>query len=369
MRHSALVALAAVVQVLAPVSMAFATDAVTINGFLTTSLTSEKNSEDATYNNGTAKEHPQANTRDNRVGIQIAAPVNPELNATAQLVARGGVDQYHVGVDWAYVDYKPSAYFDAHVGKYKISQFLVSDFADIGYAYPWVRPPQDVYSTNPLISLSGVDLFFTVPVVSDTKLTMQAFYGDGTHKTFIPARTIDVMGYPFEKGTQVTFDTNQTKGWNVTLQNKIFRLRTGYFSTKVDAPDFGLNDVWGSFGGAGFSMEWHNVVAYSEYIKRNTAPEMAGAFPDQRAHYETLGYRMGAFLPTVTHSRLDPSGQRSPLQLQERSTAIGLRYELGSGADIKFEWMRVDPKNGNHGLFSEPVESGKVYTVSLDAIF
>jgi hypothetical protein len=116
-------------------------------------------------------------------------------------------------------------------------------------------------------------------------------------------------------------------------------------------------------------MDIHNIIAYSEFIRRNTDPEMAYAFPDQDAWYATLGVRVGKLLPTVTYSQIKPGVDKSDLAIEQTSTAIDLRYDIGKTADIKFEAMYVKPKEGNHGLFYEPVKDGKVYTASFDVIF
>jgi hypothetical protein len=359
---------------------------VQVSGFLTAIATQTVNEKDATYNNGVATKDLEMNTRDNHVGIQFASSIDPTLDVTAQFISRGGAyENYDLETDWAYVDYKPFENTKLRVGKYKVPQFIASDYQDVGYAYPWVRPPQDVYGTNPLISLNGVNLSYKFKFGS-SKLFFDAFYGDGRHKSFVPARTADAIGeensLPSEvvedlKGKPLEFDTKQTTGFAVKFSAQSYTLRAGYFETKVDVnadlgnglPPMTMSKVPGAFGGVGFTMDIHNIIAYSEFIRRNTDPEMANAFPDQDAWYATLGVRVGKLLPTVTYSQIKPGVDKSDLAIEQTSTAIDLRYDIGKTADIKFEAMYVKPKEGNHGLFYEPVKDGKVYTASFDVIF
>jgi hypothetical protein len=370
---------------------------VKIDGFLTYALTRGFNDADTSYYSGVANKDLGVDTIGNRLGLQFSAQVDADTDITAQIISRGGPTNYTVSTDWAYINYKPNANWKIYVGKYKVSQFLVSDYALVGYAYPWVRPPQDVYSTNPIVSLSGIDVFYKHPL-GDTNFLAQAYYGSGTHQTFFPARSIDNFpGAPKEfKGRLVPFSTHSTEGFNFGFASDIYTLRIGYFSTRVDvhvsAPDkpeipadpdhghpeaqkaeFGFNydltDAWGSFGGLGFTMDLNDFVTYFEFISRDTAPAMAPAFPDQYAAYLTLGYRSGKFLPYLTYSRMEQGKDKSDLALREQSSALGVRYDVSRASAIKFEVMQVVPKRGTHGLFNNPVEDGIVATATYDVIF
>jgi hypothetical protein len=355
-------------------SMALAADSnVRISGFLTTIFTQGKNDKDTGYGNGLAEKDIELDTRDNHLGIQFASSINPKMDVTAQMIARGGggTGNYNLEADWAYVDYQALESVRFRLGKYKIPQFIASDYLDVGYAYPWVRPPQDVYSTNPLISLNGIDMLYKVKA-GPGSMFFDLFYGDGTHQTFVPPRTVDLSGGSLPasmKGQQISFDTTDTVGFAVKYGAPHYTVRAGYFKTKVTQDTFGLTDVPGAFGGVGFTVDYNNMIAYAEFIRRNTDPDMAGAFPDQDAWYVTLGYRMGKFLPTYTVSQIKQGVDESPLAIEETSQALDIRYDLLESADIKAEVLYVKPKDNNHGLFDEPVDSGTIFTVALDVIF
>ncbi len=342
---------------------------IKIDGFMSYVVTRGFNDANTPYDNGVATKEPGTDTRENRLGLQFSAQVDADTDITAQLIARGGQFDYNVTTDWAYINYKPSANWKIHVGKYKVAEFLVSDYADVGYAYPWVRPPQDVYSTNPLISLAGVDVLYKKPL-GEMNLLAQVYFGSGTHQTFIPARTIDLSNGRFvnDKGSLINFSTDDNLGFNIGVASSVYTLRLGYFSTRVEVPKL-VEDAWGSFGGLGFSMDLNDFVTYAELISRDTAAKLETAFPDQFAGYITFGYRSEKYLPYVTYSRIDAGVDKSEFALKEYSTALGVRYEVSNASTIKFEAMRVVPKKGNHGLFYEPVADGVVLSASYDVIF
>lgn len=395
---------------------------ITINGFLTAAATYSDGKHDVTdtpigYRLGLADSELNTDTRDNRLGIQIAAPVNDTVSLTAQLLAKGGEMGYNVTADWAYASINLDDNFDLRIGKVKVPQFLVSDYLEVGYAYPWLRPPVEVYSTNPIVSLSGVDLLF-YKQVDDVGFTFQLYAGGGNHTTLVPAPSVDITrqimagaqaGDPMSqaminggllasscsqnlylydyatytpecvtmlpvKGDVASFTTNKMVGFNFSVANDYATFRIGYFSTRVDAPAFGLYDKFGSFGGVGFSLDWNDLVILSEYISRDTEKDMIMemAFPDQTAGYVTLGYRIEDFLPYATYSMIDEGNDKTTMgvELKQTSTSIGMRYEMGPAAALKFEATQVTPEKGNHGLYdSVGVKTGNVVGVSMDFIF
>jgi hypothetical protein len=341
---------------------------IVFSGFLSTVFAQTENDADAAYANGLATDELALSNYENRLGLQVKATVNPTMNVTAQLLARGGNNNYDVIADWAYADLEIFNNLNVHLGKYKIPLFLVSDYAEVGYAYPWVRPPQDVYYINPLISQSGINILYNIPF-NKLNLMLQVYYGSGTHDVFVPARSIDLSQLPMSKSQTIAFDTNNSTGAALSLTSQVFTLRAGYFETEVDIDAVGIKGAEGNFSGVGFTLDWHDFIVYSEYVARDTETNKIAAFPDQNAWYATLGYRIGAFLPHVTYSEIDQGNDENVLSLQQSSAAAGLRYEINSYSDLKLEALYAEPEEGNHGLFDEPVEDAMVYSIAVDVIF
>lgn len=357
---------------------AFAVGQPKVAGFVSYGVTKGVMPEGVVYDYGLADDELNLDTRDTRVGIQISADIDDNTSITTQFIGRGGPESdYHMNVDWGYINYNLGQSFKLRLGKYKINQFLVSDYADVGYAYPWVRPPQDVYGTNPLVSLDGFDLLFKKPL-GKVNLLAQIYYGSGNHHSNVPYRfaaKCQAGETPFDPaqcppgGMDVEFATRFTHGWNFGIGNDVATLRLGYFSTRVDVPAMGLDDVWGSFGGVGFTMDWHNLVTFAEYISRDTDDNLAAAFPDQKAWYITQGYRVGKVLPIFTYSHIRKGVDPSLFAIEQHSVAMGLRMELSGASTLKFEAMKVVPEDGNEGLFISAVKDAKIYSLVFDTIF
>ena len=297
-----------------------------ISGFVTAGATygdSEVSSYDGTFQNRTNS------AALNRLGIQISADVNPKVSVTGQLLARGNdpAGRYNVNADWAFVTYKAADPASVRVGKLKLTSYLISDYYEVGYAYPWVRPPQEVYSTNPITAIDGVDALVRFNF-GNNSLLLQPYAGSGrdiyavqpqeTMRTFAewvafslldigdPGCCKHVMPKASPEGdiNYIQFTTENMGGINVALTNPYFTVRAGHFSTRVYQADFGLTGDKGTYTSAGVTADWRNIVFYSEYFERDVEGLANFAFPNQKGYYSTLGYRFGPALVHYTRASL-----------------------------------------------------------------
>ena len=103
--------------------------------------------------------------RDTRFGIQISSDITENMSVVAQILGKGEDSNFNAIIEWAYVDYDISDIASIHAGKIKQPVYLVNDYVEVGYAYPWIRPPQEVYLlNNPLNTVNGIELLLQIPV-------------------------------------------------------------------------------------------------------------------------------------------------------------------------------------------------------------
>lgn len=364
-----------------PIANAF--EKVKFSGYMTVMGTYAKvkkkadPTQDTKYDNSFASDKPDFDTRGNTVGFQASANVTDKLDVTLVLQALGGSDQYNISAEWAYANYSATDDFSIRMGRFKGPFFMVSEYSTVGYAYPWVTLPHEVYSTNPMTAVTGLDFVYNTGL-GDWDFLFELYTGSGNHKatalpTFVGS-SANTMG--LAKGATVNFSTDGMVGFNTSIGNRAITLRAGYFSTGVDIPAFGIKTARGNFGGVGLIIDWKNILVYSEYIVRDTSAEILAAFPDQKAWYTTLGYRFGDFMPYVTAGGIDPGKDPSPYAVKQSSVSLGFRYELGPTSDLKFEvhQAKAGSVSGNtqkYGLFDDPVKNdkGNVFAASFDLIF
>jgi hypothetical protein len=355
---------------------------VEISGYLTFAATSadSDNTGDTSYYNALANtDHVDFDTRSNHVGVQLYSALTDKVSVTLALTAEGGQSGYSVEPEWAYGTYQFNDDWGLRMGRFKGPFYMVSDYRDVGYAYPWVRPPEEVYSTNPIKSINGLDLVFQ-KTHQNVNYLVEIYGGSGSNETLVnPALASLVCPAPCpfpDTDIPFGFETYNSLGFNASVGTEAVTFRAGYYNTKVDVPGFFTNES-GSFGGVGLIVDYFNFVLYSEYVVRDTDPNVSGAFPDQNAWYATLGYRYRSVLPYLTFADIDEGNDAVPNALRQSSVALGLRWDIDDAAAIKFEAKQIDPGESSfggpfakYGLWDAPQDDkGSVYTITFDTIF
>ena len=76
--------------------------------------------------------------------LQSEMDVGPGFKVTAQLVAKA-VDDFQPEFDWYYLTYQASERLTLMAGRRNIPMYYFSEYSEVGYAYPWMRPPSNLY--------------------------------------------------------------------------------------------------------------------------------------------------------------------------------------------------------------------------------
>ncbi|MFQ5642918.1 MAG: porin [Thiogranum sp.] len=347
----------------------FAVENIEFNGFLAVGATRSNSSTDS--QNGNITDDINFD-QDSRVGIQVSADINSRMSVTAQLLGTNREDgNFDTTFDWGYISYALTENVNIRGGKIKFPTFLVSDYIEVGYAYPWIRPPAEVYTSNPITAISGADVLFRAQFGS-TDLLVQPYFGTANDQdALVPQEVLPMLGLSPGSVKYENFDAKDMAGINIALSSDFATLRAGYLQTRVSASAFGVNNEDVTFWSVGANMDWHNIIAYSEYFQRDIDGLANAFFPNQKGWYGTLGYRIDRFLPHITFAQLldDNSSNDPGTGLEQDSLTLGVRYELGTGAALKVEAERVEPKSGSRGLFMAPIDDINIYSVAVDVIF
>jgi len=339
--------------------------------------------------------------QDSKFGLQITADIAEDMQVVAQILASAVDENYSMDIEWAYLDYVAGESTNIRAGRIKQPVFLISDYLEVGYAYPWIRPPAEAYSNMPVDSIIGVQLLYQANIGGMT-LGVQPYFGSNSE---------DVPGV-----NSVEFFADNYFGMALRLENRSFTFQLSSFQTDVSTIDSagGILNSEGSAVLSVASLSWDiaNFVGYTEYTIRdikadqNTLTPGSGfnatpfdaLFSDQDGYYVTLGYRIGKYLPHVTFATIDsdPAGPYGCVDTTDATTCgpsqgarqdsitIGLRYELNETAALKIEFQQIELENnvGNYGLFqpfslNDPLSSPSalledktsLLSVAVDVIF
>jgi len=272
-------------------------------------------------------------------------------------------------IEWAYLDYAITDNFSLRGGKVKQPVFLISDYFEVGYAYPWIRPPQEVYRNNPISTIVGMEALYQLNF-SNVSVTLQPYLGSNTD--VVPGT-----------GGAVQFNAENFVGMALMANTRSFTFQMSYMQTDVStlsqAVPTAVADGKANLASIGLSWDLNNFVGYTEYVTRNITDgavrSMEALFPDQDAYYITLGYRIGKYLPhvTVASSQSTPSTSAGANPgVNEDSITLGVRYELNDSAALKMELQNIKPNALTEpGLFNGPISnsSANMLSVAVDVIF
>ena len=243
---------------------------------------------------------------DSLVGAQVTANLTPRLSAVLQIIVQQNYDDtYWPHVEWANIKYQVTPDFDVRGGRVVMPTFLESDSRKVGYGYPWVRPPTELYSLNPITTLDGADTTYRLHLGEITN-TLQADYGRN-------------LSFKFPAGNRV--DANYAWGIFDSAEYGAGLLRLGCLhSTLTLNSGAELFDALRQFGSQGTALAANYLAvdkpvtivtvgasydpgqwfAMGEWL-RSRSESFLGV---TTGWYISGGFRIGAFTPFLTYAQV-----------------------------------------------------------------
>ena len=327
-----------------PMSLAASIDDISINGFLSAGVGVSDNDEVSV---GSIDEDASFK-EDTTLGLQITAPVGNRFTLTGQLVARGTED-YEVDAAWAYASFQATDELSLRMGRLRAPFFYYSDFLEVGYAYHWTRPPEEVYRIG-FSSIDAVDATYTREI-GDVETSVQFYYGRLTEDLTI-------------SGTVIPFDLTNFTGivFNATLDS--YSARLSYHQADIGAPSIGAGtsgtDVT-SFIEAALVYDDGDNLALFEWTATD---HDAIALVDDVAWLFTYSRRFNDEISAhITYANEDDERESvaQPAMSDQESYIAGLRYDIESNVALKLEVQYKDEKVTD--------EDGMIYSAAVDMVF
>ncbi|WP_312572659.1 hypothetical protein [Stutzerimonas balearica] len=304
-----------------------------------------------------------------KFGAQLSYGITDTLGVTVQATAKAQQDEWKANLEWAYLSLQANDRLMLRAGRLRSPVYMYSESLDVGYSYPWLRLPDEVYSQVQVTNYEGVDAVYTMPL-SYGSVTFQLAGGQAKNRDY----------YAYDE--QFDIDYGKLFGASVSLASNDFgTLRIGYVeadiktdvSGTVDASDLGLSaseplsllnldKEKGKFTSIGYQYDNGTWISSNEWTSRlieNDGMEAIDSF------YLMGGRRFGDFLPHVTYAQLDDNGGR------QSSWTLGLNYQAAPTVVVKGEYKRVDTKNGYDGVFTrnaQEVFDNAAYDLSGGAV-
>jgi hypothetical protein len=315
---------------------------------------------------------------DSLIGGQLSATFTPQFSAVLQLIAQQNYnDTYWPHMEWANIKYLFTPDLSVRVGRIVMPTFLDSDSREVGYSNPWVRPPTEVYSANPITNLDGLDASYRLHLGRVTN-TLQATYGRN-------------LSFRFAGGSK--FDARYAWGIFDDAEYGAALVRVGYLSSDITLNDgTALFDAFGKFGSQGAAItNQYDIVDKSTSILTLAASYdpgqwfVMGEWATSRSEsflgastgwYVSGGRRVGQFTPYLTYAQITQRSNSSPglnlaalpANLVPAATAlnadlnevlnsrpdqytwsIGMRWDFMKNFDLKLQLDRINLGAGSAG--------------------
>lgn len=326
--------------------------------------------------------------QDSRLGVQLEYGFSPTVDLVGQLVWRDQI-KTNLGsaTELAYAAIRPRPELDLRVGRIGYDAFLMSDHRNVGYAYTWVKPPQEFYGWIPIFSVDGVDAAYAI---HDNDVRWRIKAQAGSSKISLPVGN-----------TQYDFKTNNLLGASVSRQTEHWRLKAAYsrFTSANEIPAFaplhtGLDAVvaaaipqisaeaadlrrnlafkdaritYSTLGAAYDDGTW---LAQAE---QGVTTASAAVVPHGRMGYVSVGRRIGNWTPYLLRSTSHPGNDlrtaannwgglnatlRDPAlqtvnttRIEQATSSIGTRWDFHRQAAFKLQWDSTTISPSGYGLW------------------
>lgn len=346
--------------------------------------------------NGTGHTRAWSADVDSLIAAQVTANFTPRLSAILQVISEQNYDNtYRPHVEWANIRYLFTPDFSVRAGRIVLPTFLFSDTRKVGYTYPWVRPPLEVYDLLSVSNSDGLDLSYRLHL-GELVNTVQANVGEKAIKLVNNGGTAEAkdawgLSNITEYGSLTTRITYQKAYVTVPSVNALFDVFRLFGPQGValadkydsDAKPYAVIAVGASYDpGNWFVMgEWGRADAHSFNGKR-------------AAWYVSGGYRFGTFTPYITYARakadnLSDPGLAAPgaaginaalnsilsTKPVQSTVSIGGRWDFMKNADLKLQFDHTDIGAGSSGVLSN-IQPGfqlggkvNVFSATIDFVF
>ncbi len=351
---------------------------------------------------------------DSILGLQWQTQWSYQLETTAQFVIKDRLENnLNNALEWGFLRYRPTDGLDIRVGRMSTDIFMLSDYRQVGYALPWVRPPIDTYGLLSFYHFDGIDVNKRFDINEGT-LNIKAFYGRSDQK------------YPLDHNNSVDYRLIfQGAGTSINWEKDEWKLRYSYATVKVTNNNanplidalLAATPYWpaaASYAESFYTKSKHlnyNQIGmiydnnmWSVQTEATQLNSEAGAISGTRHFYLSVGrriddvtlYAVTGYVRSLRDSlRIDaPAGYPPPLSQQlellanataqafngsrsnQHSMTLGLRWDFTSKMALKLQaerinvdrdgsalWLKVNP---NHPSTNQ---TANVLSISMDVLF
>lgn len=289
---------------------------------------------------------------DSRVGIQIDAQLTDKVSATVQFKGRGQ-DNWDTEIEWAYVSYEFNDNWKGRIGRLRGPYFMISDYLEVGYAYPWIRPPQEVYTQLPMTAFEGTDIIYSNNIGS---WDLQA-------QAYVAAHDAELDLF----GASADMDLNDMMGLAVTIGRDWLTLRASYHEAEMNIDVASLNELFAGIEMAGGGLiQAGTMMGFQPLVD---AGQAIVAVPQDLSLMNKTGRFIEAGFIIDTDNSWFVRGEWTTLKFDRSVLSTSESYYVTGGIrqnDFTFHLTYADTKATPEEGYSDPLSAASALLGSVD---
>lgn len=307
---------------------------------------------DSTIPKGAGISQDWAMGNDSRIGAQMTGDLTNKVSTVLQVISEYRAEgNYKPVVEWANIKYIFSPNTHIRAGRIALPTFLNSDNRKVGYSYPWIHPPLELYRQLAITNSDGVDIMYRSDYWSGLN-TLKLLYGSNTIDRSTSTSTSKNIWGIFD-----TFELGKTTT-HVGYQERESRSRNNLSGITGDwIPNSDL-----SIGASYDSGAW---FASTEWIQRKSTTKIS-------AMYLSAGMRWSELTPYLTYSQNSPGSvlpgnaqlSANSIRVASRSqsaVSLGLRWDFKKNADLKLQYDQVQLSDRSNGFLANVPNNVTLY--------
>jgi len=323
-----------------------------------------------------------------KLAVQLRYGITDTLSVTGQLGTKPTQDSWSAGPGNLYLAWEANDNLTLRGGRLGTPIYMYSETLNVGFSYPWLRLPEEVYSLVQVASHDGADALYNRSTAIGT-LSFQLAGGQAIKRDYYAVDDTHDFDYRDVFAANLALSTDNFGTFRVgyaeaDLQVTVDDVITNALGNQQNYLFRELDGQKGKFSSLGHQYDNGTWLSAAEAVKLSI--ENSGD-AETNAFYIMGGRRLGDYLAHVTYGQLDqPSGRQV-------SMTYGLNYSITPTVTLKGEYKRVDTSQGddslgvfkangqqtyNNGLYSKtnglagaPLDThdADIFSVGVDFIF
>lgn len=327
--------------------------------------------------NGAGRTDATSLKPDSRMALQFDASFGDSIDAVAQVLTRQNrFNNYEPSIEMLNVKYRFSSDTSVRLGRISHPFFMASDSRLVGYAFPFIRGPVEVYNQSQIYNSDVVQVSHRMRVGGGNAVVTagagRSRYGNPSSNPALANedsgtyRRLMFADVNWEIGS-LTLRLGHSTGVNTFNANGAKPLFAGAALANAQlADELSLTDKRVSFTGLGMVYDPGDFLVQAEYTMTRWGLGKRSIAPNADAFYVLGGWRLGSFTPFAMYGKRSTASPRVVTEFAvpalnaaftgfaansanaQHTISAGLRWDVRPGVALKlqFDRMTVDAKSG-----------------------